>query len=303
MNNKLIPIVLTLVVGIILAGSVLMPVLNDATKTEQTFANKGAFFVELDPSDSYTIEYDGNANNTIVVNDTAITLNKDYTLVALDNAILRLNAATHKFDWNGNGSYLAGMTEFSLTFADGSISGTYKTTGDTTAWPTMSYDKIYVISPDAQPLIMSDYSEPVKIKGDSEIVAFGRSVLNDAGTNKQYLIQIEGTINDGVTVTVSNVSSGQDIGATITDLSINCTPVQGYNDLYDLTSITFKAAVSEGDTTTNVTFSAYIVPSEVTAELSQHLTPGQIALLGAIPIMVIVALLVVAVGVVARRND
>ena len=32
MNNKLIHIVLTLVVGIILAGSVLVPVLNDATE-------------------------------------------------------------------------------------------------------------------------------------------------------------------------------------------------------------------------------------------------------------------------------
>ena len=40
----------------------------------------------------------------------------------------------------------------------------------------------------------------------------------------------------------------------------------------------------------------------MTAELANHLTPGQIALLNAIPIMVIVALLMAAVGAVALRR-
>ena len=300
---NILTLIITLVVGVILTGAMLGPVISDATKTTETFTNDGAFYVELDPTETYTIEYDNTiANDTITVNGTAITLDRDYTLVALENAILRFNVGNHKLDWNGNGSYLANMNKLSLSFANGSITGTYTSTGDATAWPTMTYNKIYVISPTEQPLIMSDYSVPVKVKGDSELVAFGRTVLNDEGTNKQFLVQIEGTINDGVNVTISNVSSGVDIGAVITDLSINSTPVQGYNDLYTLTSITFKAATTEGGQTTNVTFSAYIVPTEVTAELTNHLTPGQISLMGAIPVMVIVALLMAAVGAIALRR-
>ena len=302
-KTNLLTLVVTLTVGIILAGSLLMPVLSDATTTERTFTNDGAFYVEADPNETYTIEYDNTvANNTITVNGTDITLDRDYTLVALENAILRLDSSSHKLDWNGNGSYIVNINKLSLTIASGSISGTYTSTGDETAWPTMTYDKIYVISPTEQSLIMSDYSVPVKVKGDSELFAMGRTVLNDGGVNKQFLVQIVGSIDDGVDVTIANVSTGVDIGAVITDLSINYTPVQGYNDLYTLTSITFKAATAENGQVTNVTFSAYIVPATVTAELSQHLDAGEIALLNALPILVIIGLVLAGVGAIFIRN-
>ena len=75
MNNKLIPLVLTLVVGIILAGSVLMPVLNDVTKTEQTFVNNGVFnYGIFTPEDTYTLVYNNtNLDGKITVNGTAVT--------------------------------------------------------------------------------------------------------------------------------------------------------------------------------------------------------------------------------------
>lgn len=303
MDMKIVGITVAVLVSLTVLAGVLMPVLDDATTTESTFKNTGAFFVEVDPADSYTIAYDNTvANNEITVNGTKITLNRDYTIVALENAILRLNANSHTLDWNGNGQYIANINVLNITISSGSISGSYTTTGSSTSWPTMTYSKCYVISGTEQTLIMSDYSIPVTIKGDSEIVAFGRTVLNDAGTNKQYLVQIEGTINDGVDVTINNVSSGVDIGATITDLSINCTPVDGYNDLYTLNSITFKAAVTDGGATTNVTFSAYIVPSEVTAELTEHFTDNQIALFDAIPIIVIIAILLGVIALVIRSR-
>lgn len=274
-----------------------VPVIQETTSATDTFTNDGAFYVEVEPNDTYTIEYDNTvANNTIIVNGTEITLDRDYTLVALENAILRLNSSGHKLDWNGNGSYIVNINKLDLTIASGSITGTYTSTGDETEWPTMTYDKIYVISPTEQSLIMSDYSVPVKVKGDSELFAMGRTILNDNGVNKQFLVQIVGSIDDGVNVIISNVSTGIDIGAVITDLSINYTPVQGYNDLYTLTSITFKAATEIGGQTSNVTFSAYIVPAEVTAEKEYHPDSTLSTVINLLPLIAGVGLLMFLIG-------
>lgn len=304
MNMKpIVAVAIALTVGIVTFSGVLIPAIESGVDTEDTFTNRGAFYVELDPTDSYRIQFNNSvANNVITVNGTQITLDKDYTIVALENAILRYNSTAHKLDWNGNSVYLMNINVLDLTISAGSITGTYTTTGDSTTFTSMTYTKCYVISPTKQTLVMSEYSVPVTIKGDSDIVAFGRTVLSDNGTNKQYLIQIEGTIDDGVDVTVCNVSSGADIGATITDLSINYAPVQGYEDLYKLNSITFKASVTENDTATNVTFSAYIVPTEVTAEKSIHADATTILLFQTIPVFIVLGMIVAVVGVLYLKS-
>lgn len=302
MDNKFIGLMVGLTVGVLMVSGFLWPIVSDATATESTFKNTGAFFVEVDPTDTYTISYDNAvANNVITVNGTAITLNRDYSIIALENAILRINADSHKLDWNGNGQYIAGINALNITISAGTISGVYKTTGEEVAWPAMTYTKCYVISPTDQDLIMSEYNTPVKVKGDDEIVAFGRTVLNDAGTNKQFLIQINGTINDGVTVTVANVSSGQAVDATISDLQVNTTEIEGYENLYELTSITFKAALGSSPAG-NVTYTAYIVPAEVTAEKSWHLDTTQIALVAAIGTLGAIVLIAAAAGSIRRLD-
>ena len=304
MNNKLIPIVLTLVVGIILAGSVLIPVLNDATKTENTFSNDGAFFVEVDPSTTYTLKYQQYANpGKVIVNGETlpITFNQGYTLLRLDNVILRL-VSNNQMQLLGGGSSYTDVANVDITITNGTVSGTlgYGNPITTISWPKTTYSEAFIISATDAGEVMKSYNTPAKVNADSPLEAYGVTTINGS-TNTTVLVEIDGTIADGVNVTLRNKQTSAEITTmTISDLEINYTPVAGYIDLYDLSSITFT--VTNGEYTTDVTYSAFVVPSKVTAEMTDHLTPGQITLLNAIPVMVIVALVVTAIGVIALRR-
>lgn len=298
-------LIITLVVGVILTGALLGPVISDATKTHETFTNTGAFYVELDPADEYTIEYDAaEAANKVTINDTTIDVPNGYTILALDNSILRIQDNT--LQYKGAGSYIVNIIKCDLSVSNGTVTGSYYLRDAPTtevSWPSTTYTKAYVASPTQQDYVMTVYNTTSKMTGDSDIFAFGQTGFVTSGSTVLYLIKIEGTIDDGVTVSILDRTTGVAVStATVEDLSINKTAVAGYVDLYDLTSITFKAKILDTDNWTNVSYSAYIVPSEVTAELSDHLTPGQISLMGAIPVMVIVALLMAAVGAIAYRR-
>lgn len=302
-KTNLLTLVVTLTVGIILAGSLLAPVVADATTTERTFVNDGAFYVEVDPSETYTVEYDKAADLGVVyINGEPLSVNfsTGYTILAIDNAILRLQSGDTTIQYKGNGSYITGIKNLDITVANGTITGTYIGTSNVeTAWPTTTYTECHIASPAKQDFVMTEYNSTVKMKGDSEIFAFGQTSVKN--NTVLLLFKIEGNIKDGVTVTALGSSSGVvDSNAVVSDLTINATPVNGYIDLYDLSSITFN--VGYEDTTTAVTYSAYIVPESVTAELANHFNSGEIAILNAIPMLIIIGLVLLGVGAIFVRN-
>lgn len=301
MNNKLIPIVLTLVVGIILAGSVLVPVLNDATETEKTYTNSGYWYMSSDDSKPHTFEFvsgytwiiDGVEYNTGTEDPSKLK-----TLISTGDMVMRNNG------WaNGNTSgFMRGTTTFAeFTIYNGNISGEYQNTLQAAHQKIdYHYDSIYFAQFKSDDNTLTKYNiGNIYLKNDSEIICNGFSTIN----NTTVLIKIEGTITNPE-LKIYNQFDGSDLTDTyeITDLTVNKVETD-CKDLFKVSSITFTATPTGEETGTEVTYSSFIVPSEVTGELKEHLTPGQIALMGAIPVLVIVALLVVAVGVVARRND
>lgn len=73
MNNKLIPLVITLVVGVILAGTILVPAINDATTKTTTYTNTNYDF-EVTSSIDAPITYTLGDNNELLINGTALEL-------------------------------------------------------------------------------------------------------------------------------------------------------------------------------------------------------------------------------------
>lgn len=299
MNNKLIPIVLTLVVGIILAGSVLMPVLSDATETEKTYTNSGYWYMSSDDSEPHTFEFvsgdtwiiDGVEYNTDTEDPKQLK-----TLISTGDMVMRNNG------WaNGNAKgFMTGTPTFAeFTIHNGNISGEYQNTLQTEHQTiNYDYDTIYFAQFTSDDKTLTKYNiGNIYLKNDSEILCNGISTINST----VVLVKIAGTITD-LELTIYNQYNGTDVTDSykITDLTVNKVETD-CKDLFKVSSITFTATPTGEETGTEVTYSSFIVPSEVTGELKEHLTPGQIALLGAIPVLVIVALLVVAVG--ARRND
>ena len=304
MNTKLITLVVTLVVGVILAGSLLVPVLNDVTTTEKTFTNTGLYrMTEYDTTATLSISWDHTDPYAITINDDKIALPTtqlaiDCTLIGCDEFLIRYNGGTNAYiqyyaaDYTGTiVANVSSEKDMVISIASGSATITNGTNTD-----DVSYSgTIYVCSKDGN-LVMSPYTDTAYVLGDSDIYATGRSYV--LSTN--FTTILSGTIDDGMTTEYwpeAAVSTW-----TFSDITTNAEEVNGYKDLYKLTSFTWTA--NDGDDTATITYSQVILPAEVTAELSQHLSSGQNALLNAIPILVIVALVLAAVGMIyVSSND
>lgn len=302
-------LIITLVVGVILTGALLGPVISDASETERTFTNAGYFTMDKYALDEeITVSWDHSNPDVVTVGDETINITapigKWVSIVVGDNWYFRYihtNADVREVQMSYGGvatitASTSDGTDITLECSEGTATGTVYTAGVAGTPKTVSYTELYVISENGKYYIMKDSDAAATMLKDSEFIGVGQTFLSGGAS----IIKVEGTIEDGATVTI--------IGSTVTanvdtdTISVNATPKSGYIDCYDLSSITFDVTTSGG--TTHATYNYFIVPAEVTAELSNHLTPGQISLMGAIPVLVIVALLMVAIGGIAlRRND
>lgn len=295
-------LIITLVVGVILTGALLGPVIGEATATEKTFTNPGVFnYGSFSEDGAYTMEYTkGDSSFTINTEETelALNVNSSVSVVASDNVLVR-----YGHDNSGYFCQIVGMREvgteyyttpdsFTVTLDDNLINIAFTTEGSTNTLK-FEYTDMYALVPSESEAVLKVATDAVYIKGDSPLYASG--LTNIASWHN--IIHFEGNYTDGITITCPNLDN-----VTFDNITWNIEAVDGYIDLYKLTSVEFDAHY-DGNTV-HATYSYFAVPSEVTAELSNHLTPGQISLMSAIPVMVIMALLMVAIGAIAlRRND
>lgn len=307
-KTNLLTLVIGLTVGIILTGSLLMPVLADTTTTENTFTNTGYFrYTEIDDTETYSYTFDEATFNKITVNGEDMTIwqpnNGLYNLSLVmipDIGIIRYNASQSAY----TSSQVVGIGTLSL--ANGYTvtfdNGTYTITNASNSSITGTYTKAYAPIPDGEYILKKSndkayLSDGSTIIGDSDFIAMG--VTNVTAWNNGF--QIVGTLSD-YDVTVYNPSDNTFVISDVTD---DKAAVANYNNLYTLSKIMFNITDSEDDTVdVDATYSYFLVPYQVNAELAQHLNAGEIALLNALPVLIIIGLVMVAVGAIAlRRND
>lgn len=304
MKTNVLTLIITLVVGVILAGSLLAPVISDATETERTVTNDGGLFTlnKINAADDFTLEYDYTAPNQITVNDEVIQLNQGaYPLTVFFNDTLMIRVA-----WSDNisvfetnpetGAYalisagVSAETNMTVTNDNGTLT---ITNGTTTVERTNTNG---MIAANGGAYIMKGQSEQVYLTGDTEFYASGYTYRALGVANSSFVGIFKGTINDGITA-ISQVPTTY----SITNETETYTQVTGeFKDLYKFSGFGFT--LTDGTNSGNVSYNQLIVPVSVSAELTNHLTPGQISLMGAIPVMVIVALLMAAVGAIALRR-
>ena len=305
MKANILTLAITLTVGIILAGSLLMPVISDATTTEETFRNDGVFnYGVFSTDDTYTLVY--NSTTGISVNGTPITIegvtpgtsSTRYSIIAMENAIVRYGSnadgyACQIFGTNTDNQYMTNSyDDLTATIADGKLSIVASSSGGATTTKTFEFTTMYAIVPSEDKAIMKIATGDVYIKGDSDLYASGQTTV----TSWSNIFHFEGTYDDGITITSPAIPT-----ATYENVKWNIEPVKGFIDLYKLTSIEFDIVYN--DTTTHAVYSYFGVPSSVTAERSQHLSPGEIAIVNAIPILIIVALVMMAAGALYLKRD
>ena len=306
MKTNILTLAIVLTVGVILAGSLLAPVINDATTTETTLINNGYMRMShYDTTEDVTLEWDPAAPTIFTVNGEDVPITLDSSLNNLSVTILGDTNWVVRLDLKSNGdvnrlSYIpssgsavnatvADNQSVSITMSGGSMSGTMGTTSISN-----TYSDIYAPTLDGE-YVMKKSNESAYIHADSFIFAYGLTFIGAATLG----IEISGDYEDGVTSSVWR-------GATnfeISDLTINATPNSKYVGTYDLQNITLNATKLDTSEVTAVTYSYFLVPYEVTSELSQHLSDGEIAILKALPILIIAALVVMAAGSLYLKRD
>lgn len=299
-KTNVLTLIITLVVGVILTGALLGPVINGATTTNKTFENVGDFEMTFDERDSVTIIWDGtnplqmSVNGEIIPLDASIfTSSQRRSVVMSDNFCIRTNTSSGNkaVQYNGPSGSSIFFTTSTMTIV--CENGAYTVYKGEDSVATGTYTYLYTLSNDGE-FVMKYKNTPAYVLGNSEIYAMGTSKVSGS---EEFGVKITGNVEDGVSVTTWR---GGDW--TYSDVSVNANAVDGYLNLYSLDSITATATSGDEAYTGTITYNYFLVPAKVTAELSEHLTPGQIALMSAIPVMVIVALLMAAVGAIALRR-
>lgn len=284
MDNKILTGILTSVVLVILVGSLLAPVINDATETERTFTNIGEYELTADDSD-YHLIYD-HANMELVANGEHIPFtalsNNNWTIVSTDAVFLRLaNWASQSYalrELNGSTQYNHNVwVEFK--FNSGVVYQRNSADGEFTQKYTYDTDSFRgIVATDGEYVCTNSNGATILIE-DSVIAQSGTTTV-DTWYNS---FEIQGTITD---MDVNSVSSGIEVS----NVQVHYTDIDGW-DAYHFESVTFTA--TSNTNSVNATYDRVIVPKEVTAQKDTNFDLGQIAIISAIVPIVLVAGLIV----------
>lgn len=285
MDNKLIGISIAIVVSVILVGSLLMPIIQDADDGQKyTYVNKGYRASEV----TADVSYSWDATNGITLSDsTKIKSNTtDGTLVvfACDTGFAKTNYAGSILTFIGYGQSVASGTNItavnvSIDFESKTITLSNIVASTTIADQTITYNSwCYVPSIDGDKVLYAPISiaQDFYIEDDSSI----KGLFYDGGS---WMVSLD---ND------TEVSK---YGSSIT-YTLNLDKAD--TDYDDLKKISNVVTASGGNYTLTVSgtdyYSAYIVlDREATGITStgEAISP----ILFAIPVLIIVAILVFAV--------
>ena len=298
--NRITGLVIALVVGGLLVGGLLIPTVQGMTATEKTFENEGYYKMVEIGEEPITIVWDHTTPDKITVDGEEVDLsnvprNKVTTLIVTDATIIRYAPITNDTliqVYSSSGYYGAGAnagTDMTITIDAGTI-----TANNGTNSVSKTFTTGYYVSNDGNWIMKEDGKDAYIHKDDSIIVLAGNTAVGSVSVG----VYANGTINEGLeieTVQIDSVVRNPTYG----EATFNYVEVNECKDLVKLTNCQF--AITLDDTTVTATYSYFLVPDKVTAELTNHMDATQIAMFGVISILGIVALVVVAANAIRNK--
>lgn len=310
-KTNLLTLVVTLTVGIILAGSLLMPVISDATNTTETINNDGYFRMQkiTDEDETvYTLTWD-KTSDKVLLNGNEIEMSGKSTYASLsgvsiamtDTSLSRYVPGLRIQTWISSigGSTGYSSTTMELEFNQGTLTITSNKDLESEIVRTTSYEYAYFAS-NTGDYVMKEMDKKAAVFADSEIYAMGVTNINNSTTPGTPILSVLKMTGDASSVEFSEIY-GLVGTPTFSDIEIVKSENSKYVGVYDLDKVTATVTYDSADTA--ITYSYFIVPYQVTAELSQHLTNGEIAILNALPVLIIVALVMMAAGALYLKRD
>lgn len=303
--KRIVMLVVGASVMVLIFSAILVPIINDATTTEKEFVNDGYFKMsEITDDTNTTIVWNYTEPTKLNINGEAINVDIPIglrvSIVGADSTIIRYFHPTAD-NWGiqmySSAGYVQGSVSDSTNITV-SINNMTISADNGNSTKSIGITQGYAIDPNGL-WIMKDTNAPAYIhKNDSVMILAGITNIAGAGDTGVYA---EGTINDGLEFTYVPTSSSTPT-VTFGEVTFNYSDVSGYNDLVSLSSCVFD--ITNNGTTGTATYSYFIVPATVTAEITIHADDATRALLNAIPIIAMIGIVLAVVGLAfAGRND
>lgn len=282
-GNNLASLTVSIIVGIIIVGCVLMPVINDATQSTEKIERDQANIMNLmNETSEFTLTFD-HSTRAITLNDVALENLTDHEIlvvtdkVCVEKATINNGASLTIWADGLESLTISGVNkDTSISLSSGTLTFT---NGDDTETYTTTFAYIYDKSGDYA-AIKDNYTNAVKVNDGDKVVLFD----NGGWYAKSYVPVV-------ITATSGEVSG------TITEYAANGTT----GTAVDLT-VTFKAGSFDNLTITNTqpTLQA-IAPATYTDYENNISNYG--TLLGIIPILVIIGLVLAGATAIITRKD
>lgn len=291
MKTNLLTLIITLVVGVILAGSLLAPVIGDTSQgleaTEKTQANITSY---LDETEKFTLFQD-HTDYTVSLDGEPLTLAASTPILITDKVMIMALVVSSSVTTNPTMGVwaegiapltISGLTwDITITLEDGTLSLTY---GSPATTSTFDVEYAYILSPDNSgdfAIMPAAYTTSTQLNDGDSMVFF-----NNGGWWSTSTAPIKVTAADG-TVTASGKTYAYDDQTTGTDITLT---LNFKTEKYD--NLILESSSPSG--------LLAVVPSTFTAYEPNEYS----ALLGAIPILVIVGILMIGVGAITlNRRD
>ena len=291
MKTNLLTLVITLTLGIILTGSLLMPVLDDyEDSTYENYTYGGTFLGADIGGEDTTITADLSLSSntyTVTVNGEDITslipANGNQPILMWTEGLIQvagtngtdgvLKAYFHDTTSNTNKA-ISNATHIQVSTASGVLTAIL-TVGGTDTTYTSDFDWIgYADEDGKQKMILRDTTKPIYFTNVNQIYVAGwtqNAVVSSVGEE----LTITGSVTGSMTITKTDLGNGAySTLSTDIDYTINNT---AWNPLY------------------------LIIPGEVSVQIEG--TGVYVSLLSAIPILIIVGLVLAGASVVVRNKE
>lgn len=303
--KNMLELVVGIAVGVLVLSAALFPVIDSATATEHTLTNEGYSryaSIESTSEDVITISWDHTNPKYLTIGDDQINCSslQSYTSIIFgdDWAIRYITAAgstlstTIQYIGPTASEYMqvttAGTADLTITLEAGDMTVT-----DGTTTKTADYTSAYYPNSDGSMVMKKSDSKAYLLKDSSIINANGSTQVGSVGVG----VHFEGTVADGYEFTLYRNTNNTEVS----NVESNYVENGKYLGVIELTNITFDMT-PEGGTATAATYSYFLVPYQITAELAVHASEDEIEILETIPILIIIGLIMGIVGMIAARR-
>lgn len=284
MKTNILTLVITLVVGVIFAGSLLVPVITDAQKNlgdPITETNESAEYMSLSKGD-VTLELD---EGILTLNGSTLTLTGSERIIfSADVLTIWYDGSVYKGSWINAPTFTPGISniiafDISVTNDKLTCSVTYQGHDDPATLSDYSVKFAFYIDPVGEYAYFSPEDTQPYVTNIKDVYCTGSFYTGTNKTNYWYFDGEAGGIVAGYTY----------------NFDADLTPVNGTTDIYTLSNAEFSIS--------DESFTPFYMIVKKT--IDGHATSGSVySLLDSIPVLVIVALVMIAIGAIAyNRRD